>query len=295
MGGAFGPRNIALDHVNGEYLMFIDSDDTYPLDACETLYNKINEYECDIAFGRYLRHYPEKNIIRKSYTPYVDSLKKPYVDYLDDLVKGSNLNGFIGSLWKNIMSRFFYGKSIKKENNEEIFIKDFKEEKDDEIAILKILPSFWSKIYRTELIRENGIKFPECISAEDLNFLLESYAKSEKGILFLNNKIVYNYFMRLEDEDKSITKNINFRLVHDSLKAYRLSSELSDEYGIRNKDLFLNPYLLNWISLWLSRDNSKEENKVFLNEIEMMEHGKKNGLKYKLILKFIKVLLKIKS
>ena len=38
MGGAFGPRNIALDHVNGEYLMFIDSDDTYPQDACETLY-----------------------------------------------------------------------------------------------------------------------------------------------------------------------------------------------------------------------------------------------------------------
>ena len=295
MGGAFGPRNIALDHVNGEYLMFIDSDDTYPQDACETLYNKINEYDCDIAFGRYLRHYPEKNIIRKSYTPYIDSLKKPYLDYPDDLVEGSNLNGLIGSLWKNIASKFFYGKSINKESNEEIFIKDFKAENDDEIAILKILPSFWSKIYRTELIRENAIKFPECISAEDLNFLLESYIKSENGILFLNNKIVYNYFMRLDDEEKSITKNINFRLVYDSLKAYRLSSELSDEYGIKNKDLFLNPYLLNWINLWLSRDNSKEENRIFLNEIEMMEKGNKNGLKYKLILKFIKVLLKIKS
>ena len=295
MGGAFGPRNIALDHVNGEYLMFIDSDDTYPQDACETLYNKINEYDCDIAFGRYLRHYPEKNLIRKSYTPYMDSLEKPYADYLDDLVEGSNLNGFIGSLWKNIASKFFYGKSINKESNEEIFIKDFKAENDDEIAILKILPSFWSKIYRTDLIKENGIKFPECISAEDLNFLLESYIKSKNGILFLNNKIVYNYFMRLDDEEKSITKNINFRLVYDSLKAYRLSSELSDEYGIRNKDLFLNPYLLNWINLWLSRDNTKEENGIFLNEIEMMEKGNKNGLKYKLILKFIKVLLKIKS
>ena len=81
MGGAFGPRNIALDHINGEYLMFIDSDNTYPQDACETLYNKINEYDCDIAFGRYLRHYPEKNLIRKSYTPYIDSLEKPYADY----------------------------------------------------------------------------------------------------------------------------------------------------------------------------------------------------------------------
>ena len=295
MGGAFGPRNIALNHVNGEYLMFIDSDDTYPLDACETLYNKINEYECDIAFGRYLRHYPEKNIIRKSYTPYVDSLKKPYLDYPDDLVEGSNLNGLIGSLWKNIASKFFYGKSINKENNEEIFIKDIMKEKDDEIAILKILPSFWTKIYRTSLIKENAIKFPDCISAEDLNFLLESYIKSEKGILFLNNRIVYNYFMRLEDEDKSITKNINFRLIYDSLKAYRLSSELSDEYGIKNKDLFLNPYLLNWINLWLSRGNSKEENRIFLNEIEMIEKGNKKGLEYKLILKFIKVLLKIKS
>jgi glycosyltransferase involved in cell wall biosynthesis len=294
-GGLSDARNYGLERASNEYIMFIDSDDTYPEDACETLFNKINEYDCDIAFGRYLRHYPEKNLIRKSYTPYIDSLEKPYLDYLDDLVEGSNLKGFIGSLWKNVMSRFFYGKSIKKVNNEEIFIKDFKAENDDEIAILKILPSFWSKIYRTELIKENGIKFPECISAEDLNFLLESYIKSEKGILFLNNKIVYNYFMRLEDEDKSITKNINFRLVYDSLKAYRLSSELSDKYGIRNKDLFLNPYLLNWISLWRSRDNSKEENGIFLKEIEMMEKGNKNGLKYKLILKFIKFLLKIKS
>lgn len=295
MGGAYGPRNIALDHVNGKYLMFIDSDDTYPLDACETLYDKINEYGCDIAFGRYLRHYPEENIIRKSYTPYIDSLEKPYVDYLDDLVKGSNFKGFVGFLWKNIMSNFFYGKAIDKGNNEEILIKDIKEENEDEIAILKILPSFWSKIYRTELIKSNNIKFPECISAEDLNFLLEAYVKSNKGILFLNNKVTYNYFMRLNVEDKSVTKNINFRLVDDSLRAYRMSSELCDNHNIKNKDLFLNPYLLNWISLWFKRDNSKEENKTFLKEIGLMENGNKNGLKYKLILKFIKILLKAKS
>ena len=295
MGGAYGPRNLALDYANGEYLMFLDSDDTYPKDACKTLYNKIKEYDCDITFGRYLRHYPEENTVRKSYTPYTDSLEKPYVDYLDDLVKGSNFKGFLGFIWKNIMSNFFYGKPVNKGNNEEIFIKDIKKEKKDEIAILKILPSFWTKIYRTELIKNNDIKFPECVSAEDLNFLLESYFKSEKGILFLNNKVVYNYFMRMNVEDKSVTKNINFRLVHDSLKAYRLSSELCDEYNIKNKDLFLNPYLLNWINLWLSRDNSKEENKIFLSEIELMEKGNKNGLKYKLILKLIKILLKIKS
>ncbi|WP_292787742.1 glycosyltransferase [Methanobrevibacter sp.] len=295
MGGAFGPRNIALDRVNGEYIMFIDSDDTFPLDACETLYNKIREYDCDIAFGRYLRHYVEKGVIRKSYTPYIDSLEDPYDDYLDDLVEGSELDGFLGFIWKNIISRFFYGKPINKENNKEILIKDIKAENEDEIVILKILPSFWTKIYNADLIKGNDIKFPDCISAEDLNFLLESYFKSENGILFLNDKIVYNYFMRLEDEEKSITKNINFRLVYDSIKAYRMSSQLCDEYDIKNKNLFLNPYLLNWIKLWLSRDNSKEENKVFLNEIKLMENGNGSGLKYKLILKLINTLLKIKS
>ena len=96
-------------------------------------------------------------------------------------------------------------------------------------------------------------------------------------------------------EDKSVTKNINFRLVYDSIKAYRLSSELCDKYDIKNKDLFLNPYLLNWINLWLGRENSKEENRIFLSEIELMERGNQNGTKYKLILKIIKILLKIKT
>jgi len=295
IGAAYGPRNVALNHVHGEYLMFVDSDDTFTSDACEVLYNKIKEYDCDIAFGRYLRHYLDEGIIRKSYTPYNEALDKPYGDYLDDLVEGANFKGIIGFVWKNLISKFFYGKSIKKENNEEIFIENIKEEKKDEIAILKILPSFWTKIYKTSLIIDNNIKFPECVSAEDLNFLMEAYIKSEKGILFLNNTVVYNYYMRFNVEDKSITKNINFKLVYDSIKAYRLSSDLCDKYDIKNKDLFLNPYLLNWINLWLSRNNTKEDNKKFKKELELLEKGKKHGFKYKIILKIIKLLLMIKS
>ena len=71
IGGAYGPRNIALHHASADYLMFLDADDSFEEDACEILYNKINEYDCDIAFGRYLRHYPEKNIVRKSYESHI--------------------------------------------------------------------------------------------------------------------------------------------------------------------------------------------------------------------------------
>ena len=291
IGGAYGPRNIALEHASGEYLMFVDADDAFEEDACEILYNKINEYDCDIAFGRYLRHYPERNIVRKSYTPYADTLDVPY---LDDLVNGSNLNGFAGLVWRYFISYFFYGRSIKREDNHEIFIKDLKLENKEDIAVFKMLPSFWTKIYKRSLILDNDIEFPPFVSAEDLNFLLLASFNAD-GILFINDKVVYNYYMRLEDDEKSITKNINFRLVDDSLKAYRMASEICDEYGIKNKDLFLNPYLLNWISLYLSRDNTREDNLEFKKEIGLLKKGKKPGIKYRMILGFIGLLLRFKS
>lgn len=291
IGGAYGPRNIALQHASADYLMFLDADDSFEEDACEILYNKINEYDCDIAFGRYLRHYPEKNIVRKSYTPYVETLDVPY---LDDLVNGSNISGFSGFLWRYFISYFFYGRSIKREDNHEIFINDLKLENKEDIAIFKILPSFWTKIYKRSLILDNDIEFPPFVSAEDLNFLLLALFHSD-GILFLNDKLVYNYYMRLEEEEKSITKNINFRLVYDSIKAYRMASEICDAYGIKSKDLFLNPYLLNWISLWMGRNNSKEDNMEFQKEIELLKKGKKPGIKYMVILEFIDLLLRFKS
>ncbi len=291
IGGAYGPRNIALRHASGEYLMFLDADDSFEEDACSLLYDKIKEYDCDIAFGRYLRHYPEKDIVRKSYTPYAEALDVPY---LDDLVKGSNLTGVAGFFWRYFISRFFYGRALNMDDNHEIFIKDLKMEKKEEIAILKILPSFWTKIYKRSLIVDNDIEFPPFVSAEDLNFLLLALFHSD-GILFLNDAVVYDYYMRLDEEEKSVTKNINFRLVYDSIKAYRMSSEICDEYGIKSKDLFLNPYLLNWMSLWLSRENTREDNGKFKNEIDLLKKGRTPGIKYRLILDLIGLLLRLKS
>ena len=291
IGGAYGPRNIALRHASGEYLMFVDADDSFEEGSCEKKKKKIKEYDCDIAFGRYLRHYPEKEIVRKSYTPYEEVLDVPY---LDDLVKRSNLSGFSAFVWKNLISCFFYGRAIKRDDNHEIFIKDLKMEKKDDIAVFKMLPSFWTKIYRRSLIEDKGIEFPPFVSAEDLNFLLLASLQSN-GILFLNDAVVYNYYMRLEEEEKSVTKNINLQLVYDSIKAYRMSSEICDNYGIKSKDLFLNPYLLNWLSLWLSRDNSREDNRKFKKEIDLLKKGRTPGIKYKLILDLIGLLLSLKT
>lgn len=46
-------RNIGIDNASSEYIMFIDQDDQYVEDMCETLYNAIKKYDVDIVMCDY--------------------------------------------------------------------------------------------------------------------------------------------------------------------------------------------------------------------------------------------------
>ena len=54
-GSANGPRNRGIKESTGNYIMFLDPDDRYTLDAIDTLYKTIKEYDAEIAFGRFRR------------------------------------------------------------------------------------------------------------------------------------------------------------------------------------------------------------------------------------------------
>lgn len=53
--GFSGARNRALEHIGGEYITFLDSDDRLPADTIEKMLNKAYEGNYDIVGGGYIR------------------------------------------------------------------------------------------------------------------------------------------------------------------------------------------------------------------------------------------------
>ena len=54
-------RNIALQEVSSEYIMFVDSDDWLELNACESAYNKIVKDDTDFVMFGIFEHYESTN------------------------------------------------------------------------------------------------------------------------------------------------------------------------------------------------------------------------------------------
>ena len=48
------PRNIGLTEATSDYVMFLDHDDFFEIDALEILYNAIKNNDCDLAYGTYV-------------------------------------------------------------------------------------------------------------------------------------------------------------------------------------------------------------------------------------------------
>lgn len=72
-GAAGKPRNIGIDLAKGKYMMFLDPDDIFTLDACKVLWETIEKQKSDIVIGAY-----EQFDERKTYMhPVVKKMKQP--------------------------------------------------------------------------------------------------------------------------------------------------------------------------------------------------------------------------
>ncbi|WP_409200787.1 glycosyltransferase family 2 protein [Methanobrevibacter sp. DSM 116169] len=280
-GAANGPRNKGLENCTGDYIMFLDPDDRYVLDACETLYNSVKEHDADIAFGRFRRIFTYGETVQKSYSPYEDDLENSYPDEILEDHNPLNVSDFI---WTNALEKLLYGKDIVKTYErkgpvDKIVIKNIKEEPD----LLKIPPSVWTKIYKRELIMDNNIKYQKFISGDDMAFTDETFLKAS-GIVFLNNYFCYDYFIRDLPEDKSITNNVNVRLLADLMDSYIYCAEISKPYGEEIANVAVNPHLMYWANTWKNASMTRDENKLLLEKLEKLRSIHNAGLKTKFLL-----------
>ena len=103
-GGLSDARNVGIKHANGEWYVFVDSDDCVAPNFVEVLYNLVSEYECEIAgcsFSRFSEKIPE--------TPIFDSEKISIYSGLEMLnrIYSSNHQTYLESTvaWNKIYSK----------------------------------------------------------------------------------------------------------------------------------------------------------------------------------------------
>lgn len=72
-------RNIALKNASAKYIMFMDNDDEYELDFCETVYNEIEKRDCDIVSTNY--KFIEGSVVTLENN--FSNINKKYIDHGD--------------------------------------------------------------------------------------------------------------------------------------------------------------------------------------------------------------------
>lgn len=154
--GVSDARNFAIDVANGEYLIFVDSDDYIAQNMCEKLISIVNAYNIDFV------------------------------------ICGNYNVSTIGTRKRNIFSKSckFQGEAFNREICEATL--GLIGEKLRTPNKLDRLTPIWARLYKTEIIKKNNIKFIDLykLPSECLQFNYEYCMYAESGY-YLNEPLYY--------------------------------------------------------------------------------------------------------
>lgn len=93
-------RNIGLQYAGADYIGFVDSDDYVSEDMYEKLYEKVEEYHCDVAAGLFVREEKDGTIVMEA-EPKANGDKLVRIGTVEDR-KRFLQEGLTGGVWSKI-------------------------------------------------------------------------------------------------------------------------------------------------------------------------------------------------
>lgn len=238
--GVSNTRNVGLDKAIGEYIVFIDIDDYLEENTVYNLLQIIKNNHADLYIMPYfIERNGKKEIVNYSFINRIYDTKEKIFDLIPNLI----------------------GNVDEKGNR-----------------IQNIMGSIWSKVFKSEIIKENNIIMNEKIEiTEDLNFLIEYIVHCNK--VKIVNYYFYNYVV---ENNQSITKKYKVNLYN------QLESSLNNISKILKKNgVFLDNVIKykKFYNIYASLVNECKNN---IN----LKNKRKNILKFCKILKKDKIYIK---
>lgn len=249
-GGLSNARNCGLKLVNGQYIMFVDSDDWIDLETCQKSLDMMIKYSVDVVMWSYIREYENRSL------PKIIFDKEIYFDEKETRKK----------LYRRLFG--LYGKELMKPENADAIV------------------TVWGKLYKSNLILNNDIKFvdtKEIGTCEDGLFNIEVF-QNIKSVYYLKD-CFYHYRKATTSFTSSYRIDLykKWKTLYDMMGNHINKNNLDDSF----KSALSNRIALSVIGLGLNTMYSNQSNiekynelKCIVNDLRMDVAVKKLDLKY---------------
>ena len=232
--GVSAARNNALKGVDGDFVMFVDSDDWLDLDTCEVLIKEAVEENADIVMCGYVREYKEKSMPKAMFD-------EERIIFKNEEVKDKLHRRIFGPLGNELSAP----------------------EK------LNAITTIWGKLYKASVLRDlEFVPYEEIGMCEDGYFNIFAFEKTKKAVfikkfLYHYRKVISGGSLTQKKEVDTFERNKKF---WKKLNLLIKSKELSDDYLKALNNRISLSLIENGISITLNRNEKYNRLKIILND-----------------------------